>query len=521
MRLFRRLYTIAGAGAVLVAAGACNDLDVTNPNNPDVARALATPDDVRNISISTINSWYLTSTYVEPYLMLCVTVDACAANFGNFGMRFNNVEPRIPYENNSAGGDRAVTESPWNANWGTLGAANDALRAYAGGIVLTTPAETAQFKALAQFSQAASLMNLALLFDKSFVVDETFDVNGPKPELVPYGEVAAAALAKWDVLIADLQGKSASYQPSVIPLRDITLTSARLSRMANSMAALLLAYTPRNAAEAATVDWAKVAAYADKGIGTGSAGAPFDFVVIGDFNNWYSYINYYGNEESWVRVDHRLMNRMDSNIPPKFDGTVVPRGTSPDARYVTDFTFLAPPIGDAGRGIYMQSVWYHSRYKDHARLSTPTNGRTPVPYLLAAESDLVRAEALIRKAGPDLTTAATLINKTRVTRGGLTAAAAGDGAAALLGYIEYEREIELHNSSGFTFEQRRHIDGVQAGTLRHLPIPAKELETLALPIYTFGGVGSPVQNILLPNGELSPLRTVSPRKSVKWVTKAY
>jgi hypothetical protein len=421
-------------------------------------------------------------------------------------MRFNNLEPRIPYENSSAGGDRSATERPWNYNYGTLGAANDALRAFAAGVALATPAETAKFKALAQFSQAASLMNLALLFDKAFVVDETFDPSGPKPELKGYKEVSAAALTKWEALIAATAGKSEVYDPSVIPLKDVTLSSSVLNRTGNTMAALLMAYTPRNAAEAAQVDWAKVAAFADKGIGTGSAGAPFNFTVIGDNNNWYSYIAFYGDENTWVRVDQRLINRMDPSIPVKFNGTVVPRGTSPDARYVSDFTFLTPVIGDPGRGIYMQSPWYHSRYKDHSRTS-PTSARTPVPYLLAAESDLVRAEALIRKPSPDLATAAALINNSRVVRGKLPAATAGEGAATLLGYIDYEREIELHNTSGFTHFQRRHVDGLQPGTFRHLPIPAKELETLSLPIYTFGGVGKPDLNMLLPTGELTFLRS--------------
>jgi len=506
----RRLYTLAGTAAVLFV-GACNDLEVTNPNNPDVARALASPDDVRNISISTINGWYLNSTYVEPYLAMCVTADACGANFGNFGMRFNNVEPRIAYENNSAGGDRLVAVEPWDGNFGTLGAANDALRAYAAGVTLPAAGETDKFKALAQFAQAASMMNLALIFDRAFVVDETFDLTGPKPELVGYKEVSAAALGKFEALIAATNGKSESYDLAVIPITPGPLTSVRLNRIANSMAALLLAYTPRNAAEAATVDWVKVAALADKGIGTGSAGTPFNFTVIGDFNTWYSYIQYYGNEHSWVRVDQRLINKMDPSIPVKFDGTIVPRGSSPDARYVSDFSFRTPVIGDAGRGIYMQTPWYHSRYEAHSRTS-PTAARTPVPYLLAAESDLVRAEALIRKSGPDLATAAALINNSRVVRGNLPAATAGDGAATLLSYIEYEREIELHNSSGFTLFQRRHVDGLQAGTWRHLPIPAKELETLALPIYTFGGVGKPDMNMLLPTGELTALRSV-PKQS--------
>ncbi len=510
MKAIRRFYSIAGAATVLVA-GACNDLEVTNPNNPDVARALASAEDVKNISISTVNSWYLASTYIEPYLAMCVTADACTANFGNFGMRFNNLEPRIPYENNSAGGDRNVASQPWDQNYGTLGAANDALRAFGAGVALPTAAETAKFKALAQFTQAAALGNLALIFDRAFVVDETFDLSGPKPELKPYKDVSAAALGKWEALIAATNGKSETYDPTVIPLTVGPLTSGRINRMANTMAALLLAYTPRNAAEAAAVDWTKVAALADKGIGTGSAGAPFDFSVIGDNNDWYSYIAFYGDENTWMRVDQRLINRMDPSIPVKFNGTIVPRGTSPDARYLSDFTFKTPVIGDPGRGIYMQSPWYHSRYEAHSRTS-PTSARTPAPYILAAESDLVRAEALIRKTGPDLATAAALINNSRVTRGKLPAATAANGSATLLSYIDYERDIETLNSSGFTLMQRRHIDGLQPGTFRHLPIPAKELETLALPIYTFGGIGKPDMNLMLPSGEFTALR--SPVKAI-------
>jgi len=499
----RKFYLVVSVAGLLIGS-ACNNLDVTNPNNPDVARALASPEDVKNISISTMNSWYLTSTYFEPYMSMCVTADSCSANFGNFGMRFNNLEPRIPYGNSSAGGDRAVTESPWNFNYQTLGAANDALRAYKAGIQLVTAAETAKFKAIAQFTQAASLMNLALIFDKAFVVDETFDATAGAPELVAYTEVSKAAAAKFETLIADLNGKSETYDATVFNTT-VALTSSRLQRLSNTMEALLLAYTPRKASEAASVDWAKVAALADKGIGTGSAGAPFDLIVQGDNNNWYSYIAFYGDEQSWVRVDHRLINRMDGTTPPKFNGTVVPRGTSPDARYVSDYTFQSPAIGDPSRGIYMQSVWVHTRYVGHSRTS-PTSARTPVPYILAAESDLVRAEALIRKAGPDLATAAALINNSRVTRGHLPAATAGEGAAALLGYIDYEREIELHATDGFELFQRRHVDGLQPGTYRHLPIPAKELETLALPIYTFGGVGQPDQNVLLPDGTLTGVR---------------
>jgi hypothetical protein len=261
-----------------------------------------------------------------------------------------------------------------------------------------------------------------------------------------------------------------------------------------------VAYTPRNAAEAAQVDWAKVAAFADKGIGTGSAGEPFDVVVVGDYNNWYSGLTELGAGISWTRVDMRLIHRMDPSQPSKFDGTIPPKGSSADARFDTDYGYDPELIGDPGRGIYMQSPYFHNRYYDYSSDGNDEIG--PAPYLLAAESDLVRAEALIRSGG-SLATAADLINITRVGRGNLPPATAADGATTLLGYIDYERDVELLNTDGFTLFQRRHVDGLQPGTPHQLPIPAKELETLGMPIYTFGGVGNEQSLIALGGASMS------------------
>ena len=491
MRIKKR-YSLIGAAALL-SVGACNDLDVTNPNNPDIARALASPDDVKSLAISTIRAWYMTTVSAGPddngdlyYHMQSVTSDVATANFGNFGMRFNNLEPRIPYANSSAGGDRAQTETPWNYNYGTIGAANDVLRALKGGIVITNASETEKYKQLAQFAQAASYTNLALTFDKAFVVTEDSDPVNP-PTLVPYTEVRDSAMRMWETLIAASSTSNFTYGVTDLPSPAGALTSARLTRLSNSLAAMLLAYTPRIPSQSASVNWAKVAALADKGIGTGSAGAPFDLVVSGDNTNWWSYIAAYGEEQSWIRVDHRVINRMNPAVPPKFDGNIPPQGTSPDARYTLDFGYRPPPIGDPARGIYMQSVFYHKRYEHHAR-SSPTAFATPVPYMLAAESDLIRAEALIRSGGSTVT-AAQLINNTRVGRGNLPPATGAESADALLSMISYERDIELISTSGTQLMWRRAVTDqpLQAGTMCQLPIPAKELETLGLPIYTFGG----------------------------------
>jgi len=505
MTRFKKLYTMVGAAALMVGSG-CGDLEVTNPNAPDVGRALASAEDVKSLAISTMRSWYLTATELHPHTATSVTADMSTGNFGNFGMRFNNLQPRIAYENLSAGGDREVARVPWDYNYSTLGAANDALRAFASGVALPTAAETAKYKNLAAFAQAASIMNLALWFDKAFIIDETFDPNGPKPELKPYTEVSAAALARWEALATASAGNTATYTQSELPMTG-NLTGSRLNRLANTFAALTMAYTPRNATENAAVNWAKVATLAEKGIGTGSAGAPFDMVVTGDNTTWWSYIASYFDEHSWMRVDHRLISLMEDpkTTDAPFSGTVKPKGTSPDARYNTDYEYCqasnpapstgnascqASVIGDPGRGIYMQSNYFHRRYSATARTTPGTLYTGPLPYILAAENDLLRAEALIRSGGSK-TTAATLINNSRVTRGRLPALTGAEANAVMLTAVDYERQVELIATNGLELPRARQglTARLQAGTFRHLPIPAKELETLGLPIYTFGGVG--------------------------------
>lgn len=488
--LKRKIGFLAGAMALL-SGSACVDLDVTNPNNPDIARALASPSDVQALAESSVNSWYITSLWYDPTAFFAVTSDILTSNYGNFGMRFNNEEPRIAYSNNSAGGDRFTASSPWDRNYSTLGAANDALRAFAGGLSLATPAATEKARHLAQFSQAASLMNLALTFDKAFVVDEATDLATP-PTLVPYTEVSAAATAKWDALITGLAGKNHTYEERILPLVGAQLNSGTLAKLANTMAAAQLAYMPRTAAQKSTVNWQKVLGYAEKGI---SSGTPIDITVQGDDESWYSLFVGYPGDVFWARVDMRVINQLDPTQCARYTGSACSKpaaATGVDERIRTDMQYRgtatsAGVLGDPGRGIWMQSPWHHRRWAAHS-VSSATSFKTPVPYILAAENDLLIAEALVR-TNSDLARAAELINRTRVTRGQLAPATAADGAAKLLDYIRYERMVELILTNAWDLFRMRGTDWLQAGTPRHLPIPAKELETLRLPVYTFGGPG--------------------------------
>jgi len=97
----------------------------------------------------------------------------------------------------------------------------------------------------------------------------------------------------------------------------------------------------------------------------------------------------------------------------------------------TDFVWsFDREIQNTSRGAWHQNAVGQIRYD-----SLPGCGDNPqgssnpgdkdAPVVLAAENDLLWAEALIRGPTPDLATAATLINKTRVGRGGASLAKPG------------------------------------------------------------------------------------------------
>src|SRR5512141_3260240 len=131
MNLKKRFATLAGGAVVLAFAGACNpDLNVTNPNAPDVARAIATPSDVRQLIGSSYNTFYLGmqgNEEPDPAVATQSMADVTTMAFGNFGSRFNGQEPRLAYNNSSAADDGRLAKDPYNGQYGALGAANDGL----------------------------------------------------------------------------------------------------------------------------------------------------------------------------------------------------------------------------------------------------------------------------------------------------------------------------------------------------------------------------------------------------------
>ncbi len=521
MQMQRTVGAVLTGAALLVCAACSQDLNVTNPNTPDVARALASPSDVQNLAVSAANSWYIANVGgVDPWVMLNVTGDLMTMNYGNFGARFNNLEPRIPYNNNQASGDAEVAQDPWQGQYGALGQANDVLRAVAGGVVL--PGGTAKYAAMAQMAQAGALMELALVYDQAFPVDENTTVAA----FVPYDSMANFAKSKIDKLIAATSGQTWTYTSGEFPASITTppsnfknggtvgggLTATVINRLANTFGAQLIAFMPRTAAQATSANWAQVLAYAQKGIGTGTAGTPFDFSVVGDGgNSWYDQVSGYFDLPSWMMIDLHLISQMSPNVPNSYTGLPASPASAYDAVWApappydarlsvdltnvnsyttgvddaTDYVYARQVQGSAARGIYMQSPYYHVRYISYSWQAN-NSFLGPQPMILAAENDLLQADALVRTGG-SLATAAQLVNNTRVTKGHLTPLTAATSTATFLQAITYEIEVETNATDGYGFFALRGMDQLQSGTVRHIPVPALELQTDNLPVYSFGG----------------------------------
>ena len=484
MRYSRRVAVGTALGLLAVAAGCKTDLTAPNLNNPDVVKVLSTGVDVQNVIGNAFATWFNAEQDVNK-LAMSNNADEISGNFGNFGMRFNGQEPRLAFDNRSGSGDLVASSQPWRYYYSALGSVNDGLKAIAAGVVISNAATTDQYKTFAKFVQGGSYAGLAMYFDQAFIVDENSDPTAIT--LQHYDKVRDAAVAKFDEVIAATAGKSYTFPQSYV--EDFPLTAEMLGRLANSMAARTLVESARTGTENTATNWAKVLTYASKGI---SSGTPFDLAVSSTSTNAFAntYMAY-ANTSSWTRVDWRVIQSMDSTMPSRLTSTVAPaKATSADDRLNKDFLWNSALLGDPTRGLFLLSSWSYQRYLYMAR-GQPLQFLGLTPIFRATENDLLWAEALLRTNG-DKNLAATLINKTHVGRGKLPPVDGSMSTATLLKFVQYEALIELYSTNvNQSWGRARRFETLQALAPRSLPVPATELETLGLPIYTFGGAGNP------------------------------
>ncbi|MDB4889104.1 MAG: hypothetical protein JWL61_959 [Gemmatimonadetes bacterium] len=534
--------------AVIWAGAACNaDLNIVNPNAADARRALSDPAALEAVAGGTLRTWFTGYEGMNAVGPLVTLADSYSSSWNNFFMLYiNSQDPdgsrnTRPWKNDPGAQERVNLEQYWQQYYGAASSASDVLRAIRkDNLVINNASDTKRAETIAAFMLGASLSGISMNYDKGYIIDETVDVSA-----LQYSNrklMRDAAIAKLDAAIA--LANANTFTTPAAWTNGRAYSNTQIARIANTMAAMTLAYYPRDAAENATeVDWAKVAAYASKGMSTGT---PFDFVFVGDgCNKWcHEVLVWFESIDTGV-IHTRVANLLDpvtqkdpycgsvgtATCAPGRSGNPQPNspdkrlgdGTFGDASIVdgfgtipvtatsnpgTDFAYTAYEIFSSSRGQYHQSNIGHIRY-DLSRNQDPTGiylGYGPAPVMSAGQNDLIWAEALIRGAAPNLAQAATLINNTRVTRGGLSPATAADGVAGLLTKLQYEQDVELLGLGATPFYNRRRlpncvqtpggpcVGGLRAGTPHEMPVPAKELGVKSEPLYTFGGATNPANS---------------------------
>lgn len=566
---------VQGLGAAsFLALGACNSLDVANPNAPDAKQALADPSSVEALAGGAMRTWFNAFTSLRGAGVLDDQAKSYASSWNNGNLNFyssvdNPSDPpdqwnrmNRPWQNDPSSASRTSIDAFWGGGldesgnqrggfFGSLAVANNALIAIRkNGVVIRSDADTKRTETVAAWMQGASLMMLALQYDKAYIVDESTDLN-----TLVYSnrkEVRDAAVAKLEAAAALAEANT--FTTPAAWSNGIEYQNTDIARMAYTMAAMTMAYYPRDNSEVAAVDWAHVAADAAKGMSTG--GTPVDLMFVQDgYSQWISELMNWFDGIDGGRMDTRVAHLLDPATqkdpwPDAEGGNVQPN--SPDKRLgdgsygdaTTEGSFGTPAKTANGgtdyawssvgqimrpdRGQYHQSNIAQVRYDFTLKMdgSGTYLGYGPAPALNATVNDLLWAEALLRQGAANAAAASALIDKTRVGRGGLPSSAsaianvgsdadgpcmsngqlAKDGTACTLwSMLLYEKEVEEPGLGPVPFWEERHvpvifgggyagdnspkriIQGLLPGTPREMPVPYKELGVKGEALYTWGG----------------------------------
>jgi hypothetical protein len=505
----RKLKFALGAGALALAG--CQDLAVSNPNEPDRDRATRQPTSAESFVSSAFRNWWQNAGHDDyPSWALSTIANEVTSGFADFGQLELSAEPRSAWNNSPVNARNDVSEEPWYDLYATVSTVNDALVAIDSGLVIGDAARTARTRAVGKFMQGISYGYLGLYFDSVAVIDEKSGLDALRnPRFLPYPQVIAAAVAQLDSAIA--VSRRATFALPADAWLFQALTSDQLARLANSYAARLLASAPRTRAERAAVNWAEVIRRVDAGVQADFAPIAQQDILWDDWKRLVARVRTgppsdFGRPSYWVLgpadstngfvnwVASPVASRVAFQIRTKDRRIQAASGPTAPGKYVG---YNASNIFQVARGTYRFSHYYFLRY------GTGTSWQQgPQPELTVAEMDLLKAEALIRlnRAAE----AVPLINKTRVANGqlppvtvdgppnepGCVPRKLNGACGSLWDALRYEKRIELLGVSGvLAFFDARGWQTLSENSITQLPVPGRELGTLQRDLYTYGGPG--------------------------------
>jgi hypothetical protein len=526
-----RIWNLAcGAGLLAAfAAAGCKSLDVSNPNEPNTAAIISDPGLLESVAAGTLRGWFNAYSTLDGTGVQNVQARGLSSSWNNGNMNFYSgidIDPSDTtadpaawarstrsWQNDLSAAGRTSIEVGWFGMYSVISSANDALRAIrVNNSSIGTVSRTKRAETMAQFTRAAAEMVLALNYDQGYTLNEKLDLT--KPEVlagltrVPRKQLRDTALKDLDAAIALASANSFTTDKGWA--NGQTYTNVDIGKIANTMAAMLLTFYPRDDAEtsaAGVVDWAKVAGYASKGMSTGT---PVTFAFVGDgCTAWCQNMMTWFTDYSSGRVSTRVAHFIDpvTQVDPYPLGVGNPQPNSPDARMgdgsfgdesLEDVFGNVPATSKAGtdfswssagevfrpdRGYFQQSNIGITRWDESGKEDPGGQyaGFGFSPVMTPMMNDLLWAEAKLRTN--DAAGAATLIDKTRVGRGKLSSASlvvgtpgspadgpcmsngklAKDGSACTLwSELLYEYEIELLQQGPAGYWNQRRLPLVKA-----------------------------------------------------------
>ncbi len=439
----------------------CADLVVENLVEPDSAKALKNPEDLKGVAGGAFKVVHnAAQEYDGPALAMGGMADQTSCSWGNAAMRDLGKEPRIGFNNSITYSYFPVISVPWGAFYASISSVNDVLKAIDGGMVFGPDgSETKMVEAWCYFVSGVAHSYVGLIYDKGNYIEHTTDVS--TVALLPWEDIIDGSISLLDKAIAIADANN--FTLPVAWVAGQTMTNVGLSKLANSYAARTMVYSSRNKAHNTALDWTKVLGYANKGI-------------VVDFS-------------PWGRVDSRIINILDHTKPFRWaDGNTAGYGqaTSADARLASDFGYLSAQAFPPDRGYYWFSSYRFKRYDNVT--SSVWYGDKPKPSFLAWENEMLKAEAMVRTGniagGVAILNSATGARKVRGNLPDVTATTAD----AVLKILLEEKDIELFDSGmGIGYFDMRRNDKLLTGTILHFPVPVTELEIANITPYTIAG----------------------------------
>ena len=427
--------------AVIISIGflwSCEDLIVEDLNHVGLAEVLGDPDKLPAFIEGAAYEFWQGTQYSYPSFALACAAQTLSSSYTNYGSQDMGMVPRMPFANTTTYKFNNVAETPWrDINRGIVKVNNvfKIMEENFGGVIIDSKGKdiTNRLKASGYLGRGMSLGHLGLIFDKAYIMrPETKEVV-----FSPWTEVIDAAQEDLENCIIIAESDNSVFYSG---FNGVVLSASQMVELCHFYIAQFEALQARDEDDVNNlVDWNIVKTHAQKGL-------TFDFSVIADGGeDWWARILQRGQRPTSSRTAQRLIKEMnptkhDTIVPyPWPDGVnTLPKIINPDdARLDTDWGYYPSIPFPVARGYYYFSTYSYIRYEEY-NLSG-SNG--PIPLYTVHENDLLLAEALIRTGG-DKSAAASTINETRVTRGGLTALTGSDSDADLLRAITYERLVE-------------------------------------------------------------------------------